>query len=102
MARKVKLYEVYDVHKNEWLPDQYKMNEVLEIVKVNINVSKTAREGYVVRGRYKIFFAGIKEMESSDSLETIKEWTGFDFGEFAKEWDAIRKVIMPQLRQEPI
>ena len=96
MAKYGRLYEVFDVHKNEWMPGQYKASEVIRMVGVEFSVVKNTMKGYVTKDRYRIFFAGAK---AYDSIAFEDEWLGFEFENFAKEWDSIRKTMLPELRQ---
>lgn len=73
------VYEIYDTEKKEWLPGQYRKKEILEMFGVDGSVSEWAKNGTLLKKRYKIAIVG----EQLTSAET-----------FAKEWDTARMKLL--------
>lgn len=77
------LYEIYDLKKMDYLPGRFQAKEVMELLRIKNSVSKRAKNGSVIRGRYRIVVSG--------------ERTGGSVS-LAEEWDEARLKILRQKR----
>lgn len=73
------LYEIYDTEENEWLHGQYRNIEVQRKLGVKGSISEFAKNGTLLRKRYKVVIAGEKPVQADT---------------FQEEWDKARMKIL--------